>query len=361
MKVRDAVKLAAQIAVKGERLVPILGSLKFGDGRIVATDTTQQVEVPIETPKGLGQSGFCVSALRMVRVLKALPEDLELEMKLHERRLVVSAGRTRYELNTLAPEDFPAFAPEAPEPAAIEVESKQLVEALKFVAPAMAVNDARYYLNGVHVALAPGRLLFTATDGHRLHRARAATGDPDVKPVAGIVPAHVVARMIEIADRHAKVHIGLSATRLTLHDDEVLETKLIDGQFPEADRVIPSDRPATAGVQRAALFAAVNRVAAIVQGSKVAAVSLGFTRESINLSAKSEENETATEAFDWNASGAAVAEVELGFKPAYLTEALAAFSGERVNLHLPSDLTQSLYLTDDDDGSRQVVVMPMRL
>lgn len=355
MKVREAIELAAHVAARSSSL-PILAHVKFADGRVLSTDTMQQIDIPIELPASVAKLAFCVHGARLMKVLKALPEELEIGLQAKKSRLVITGGPTRYELNTMAPDDFPTLAESDAESTTVEVPSEDLVAALRFVAPAMAVNDIRFYLNGVHVSVEKARIVFTATNGALLHRASVAIDPHDSPALTGIVAGASVARIIEVAGRHERVEISLSRDRFGIEDAEVLLSKLVDGQYPDADRVIPTARPATAGVPRSAFIAAVKRMAAIGP----IAVRLGFAEQAIALSAKNAEGEEAGEAFEWNASAAKLKPTEQAFAVDLLLQALDAFTGERINLHVGEKDNESLYITDDGDGSRQVVLMPYR-
>jgi len=361
MNVREAIALAAHVA-ESRATVPILACVRVANGCIVATDTLQQIEIPIELPPALAKAAFCVQAARLTKVLKALPEDAEIDLQVGDKQLIITSGPTRFELNTLPPEDFPLLGAEDDEPIEITLEAKALTAALNFIAPAMAVQDVRYYLLGAHFALQPGRLMITATDGSRLHRVRLALDpDPQQRPAEGIVARASIARMIEIAERHAEVNIGLGPRQIVITDQETLFSKLIDGAFPNADQIIPSARPVTASVDREELAAAVKRVAQIHAGTKSCGVMLDFEPDHIAIGAKNAESERAATRIEWNITGKDFKALSAGFQHTFLIDAFAAFSGERVFVHLGEKAHDSLYLTDDADGSRQVVIMPTRL
>jgi DNA polymerase-3 subunit beta len=354
MKVRAAIELAAHVAAKNATL-PILTHVKIEGGRVSASDLSQQIDVPVELPPALKEAAFCVHGARLMRVLKALPDNVELDLATLGDRLVVTAGKTRYELNTLPVADFPQIDAIEPLHTDVEVVSKDLTQALNFVQPAAAIADIRYYLNGVHILIETSRIVLTATDGHRLHRVRVGIEPRSGEPVRGIIAGASIARVLEIAARHERVTLFISATRFGVEDDEILLTKLIDGQYPDADRVIPSSRPATAGVDRAALLAAIKRMAAI----EPPAIGIDFTDVAIELTARNAAGEQAGEGFLWNAAGAKVKPVHHAYQVAYLLDALNAFTCARINLHIGGD-KESLYLTDDTDGSHQIVLMPYR-
>lgn len=368
MNVRDATKLAAHVA-NGKVGLPILASLRIDHGRVMATDLVQQIEIPIEIPGDAAGAAFCVHAARLSKILKALPEDLELDFAFRDKQLILTAGDTRFDLNTLPSEDFPVLAEDDAEAVHFGLPAKVFIEALQFVRPAMGVKDIRYYLNGVHLETGAGALTLTATDGNRLHRARVPLEEhPDVTAAQGIVPDTAVEALLEIAARHTNVAIALSSTRLVVEDSETLCMRLIEGKYPDANRVIPSSRQVTGSLPRAKAIAAIERVAAILSG-KSTTVSFTFPANAspINLEALTADAERARTSIAWAEAGQLVDGTTwpfvVNFKWTQLTDALRAFTGENVFLHLPENAEGSLYITDDssgENGRREVVVMPMR-
>lgn len=365
MNLRSAITIAARIA--GNGTLPILATVRFCKGRIIATDLMQQIEIPVELPPGLATADVCVHANRLLRILKALPEAATLEAKLMKDpvRVQLRAGNTRFELNTLPAEDFPGIANQGECQSSTSLESKPIVAALEFAEKAMAIKDIRYYLCGMHFRVEKAAITITATDGHRLHRVRVPLEpDPKRKPAEAIAGAATIARIIELAGQHSEIEIQLGDGQLVIHaNTETLALKLIDGTFPDSERVIPTSRPCTASVPREAFADSLKRVMQIYTDAadKLQGVALKFTSEAIEITATNKEGEIATENFEWNASARALEPLTMGFNGHYLLEAFEAFPGERVNLHLPETDGDSLYLTDDDAGRRQAVIMPARI
>lgn len=361
MNVRSALQLCTHVAAKNATL-PVLATVRLDATSMMATDLQQQIEIPIEG-SGLPQDApFCVAAARLARVLKVLPDESDISFRVKGTKLHITAGRTRYELNTLPAADFPRLTAAAGDArVTFPVDGKEIAKALAFVMPAMASGDIRYYLNGLHVATGAGAVILTATDGHRLHRIRVPLDKaPDVAGAIGIVPRESIARIAELAEDHGTVEITLGNAHFTLDCEEALATKLIDGQFPDADRVIPSARPVTATVNCRELAAAARRVSPILAG-ELRGIRLDCNRERIELTAKNGDGEIAAETFPWTVAGDKWKGWCAGIQSAFLIEALDAFTTDVVHLHLTESENDSLYITDGDAGARQVVVMPMRI
>lgn len=361
MKVRDALAMAVDIAANRSSL-PILAHVRITPGQCLATDTDQQVALPIDLPGDIGCEGFCVHAARLLRVLKVLPEGQDLELRVDDSSaLHVAAGETRFKLNTLPAGDFPLMQESDDMPVTIAVDGKALAAALKFIKPAMAVKDIRYYLVGAHISFVPGAIVLVATDGHRLHRVRVPLDEyPDLDRAAGILSAASVPRIIDIAERHATIELSLSRSRLVVESNEVLHANLIEGQFPDVDRVIPRDQKITGSAPRSALADAIERVAQVF-GGDVGGVRMSCSASGIALAARNADGEQGDTRLNWDIVDPAVSEYAAGFEWHYITEALRAFDGDTVYLHLPGSDSMSLYITDNDAGTREAVVMPWKL
>lgn len=361
MKVRDALTMAANIAA-GRSSIPILAHVRVSGGHCMATDTNQQLELPVELPAELG--AFCVHAHRLLRVLKVLPESQDLELRMDSARaLHVSAGNTRFKLNTLSADDFPIMA--APDDALTvqaEVDGAQLANALAFIKPAMATNDVRYYLNGAYIEIKDSGLVVVGTDGHRVHRRRIDL-DGDLEGSGsgtGIISYASVPRIIDIAQRHGRIELSLYTSRLTVESDEVLQINLINGKYPDIERVIPRAQRITGSISRTQLADTIDAVMQLSIDKKDVRVELTCGAAGIALSATNREGERGESYVPWAIADNADITLEVGFMHHLLTEALRAFTGENVFLHLPADASGALYITDDSDGSREAVIMPLR-
>lgn len=360
MNVREALTLASHLATSRSTL-PILSHLRIQGGYVTACDLDRQLEIPVELPPTLAGEAFCVHGARLVKILKGLPESAELEFTRTGKQIGLRADGTRYRLNTLPAEDFPTIAPDEDAPMRFSVDSEKLIAALKFVAPAMAVADVRYYLNGFFLRGEHSRLVVVATDGYRLHRTRIDLEDTAAFDGA-IVHRDAVARVIEIAERHPTVELGVSSTQFSVTDRETLVTKLIEGTFPDIARVIPSTRPVSGSVLRKSLINACKRLEPIYQAAdKFHGVLCSFTAEAINLQAANKDGEEAETTVAWETPPKGMATLETAFQIGYLSDAANAFTGDAIFLHLGQTDQESLYMTDAAEGKSEIVLMPTRI
>jgi DNA polymerase-3 subunit beta len=232
---------------------------------------------------------------------------------------------------------------------------KRLIERTSF---AMAQQDVRYYLNGMLWELNPSLLRVVATDGHRLAMCTL-EADLDVEaPTQLILPRKGVlelSRLLQDEEAELAVVIGNNHVRATTHDF-TFTSKLVDGKFPEYERVLPRNADKMVLGSRLELRQAFTRTA-ILSNEKYRGVRLMLSDQSLQIVANNPEQEEAEEVVPVDYSGDSL---EIGFNVSYLLDVLGVLNGEQVKLSL-SDSNSSALLEESEDGDSLYVVMPMRL
>ena len=233
--------------IERRHTLPILSNvLLAGDGgrlAFVATDIEIEISAAAAAEaQGADGKSLTVGARKLLDILRALPEGAEVTLAAADKRLQVRSGKSRFKLQTLPPEDFPRLA--APEGAtvALELPQKDLKALLALVQYAMAQQDIRYYLNGLLVVVDAGELRVVATDGHRLAVATKEVAARDVGRQEVILPRKTIIELSKLlGDTDDPVAIELSASQARFRFGGVLlVSKLVDGKFPDYERVIPS-------------------------------------------------------------------------------------------------------------------------
>jgi DNA polymerase-3 subunit beta len=297
---------------------------------------------------------------KLLDVVRALPPAAVIRAQMDGDRLIVRSGRARFALATLPAEGFPAFDHGTrAEPAAVD--PAILTAGLQSVAYAMGVTDVRYYLNGLLLEAAAGEMSLVASDGHRLARF-VAPCDAVIPPC--LVPRGVVLALARTLKGAASVALavgrpGKSSQHNTLTVDLPglrLSCKLIDGKFPDFQRVMPREITETIIVNRAALLGALDQ-AALLSDEKYKGAVVGVDAAALRITAANPEHEEAEITVDATLEGAAF---EIGFNAVYLAAALDRLAGEAVTLEFP-DSRGSCVVRDPDDGRQTHIVMPMRL
>jgi len=352
--------------VERRSTLPILSNVLLevdGDRlSLVATDLEIQVSTSV-TVEGGGKGsrqGVTVSARKLLDILRALPEGVPTELDARDARLQVSAGRSRFSLQTLPAEDFPRLAAFESAEAPIRIAEGSLRALLGRVQYAMAQQDIRYYLNGLLIETENDTLKAVATDGHRLaYASLVMEGLPAPMPKReSILPRKAVlelSRQLDSGDAEATVEFGTNQVRFRFGDIELI-SKVIDGRFPDYNRVIPTHYQDYFDVDRESLASALQR-AAILSNEKFRGVRWVLTSGSLRIVCSNNEQEEAEEELEIDYGGAAL---DIGFNVTYLLDALSNIQADSVRCSL-GDANSSVLVTHADDSSFRYVVMPMRI
>jgi DNA polymerase-3 subunit beta len=347
--------------VERRQTLPILANvlIEKTPDQLCLTATDLEVELKTQTPLEGGDAGqVTVPARKLMDIVRNLPGDAVLNLRQEGDRIVIKAGPSRFSLATLPAEDFPtADDIEAthrfPLP---QAQLRWLIEKTHF---AMAVQDVRYYLNGLLLELEPQQLRAVATDGHRLALAglRAAEGWGEATQV--IIPRKGVQEMLRLldSDEETPVEVDLGAGHIQVNLDGIRFTsKLIDGRFPDYPRVIPEETGNYAVVDRETLRKALVR-ASILSNEKYRGVRLGFEPDQLRIQSNNPEQEEAEEQVPASFNGEAL---EIGFNASYMLDALSVIDEKTVHLHV-RDANSSALIIGETIRDARYVVMPMRL
>lgn len=355
-----------QSVVERRNTIPILSNvlLEAEGERLALTATDLDIAVVEKLPAKVAKAGATtVAAHTFYDIVRKLPDGAEIELTFAaaEQRLDLRAGRSSFKLSCLPKEDFPVMAA-GDLPHSFQLPADQLRRLIDKTRFAISTEETRYYLNGIYIHAASSAgvpmLRAVATDGHRLARVEAplpagAAGMPGV-----IVPRKTVNELRKLLEGGAaEVKIELSDTKIRFAFGElVLVSKLIDGAFPEYERVIPRDNDKVMEVDSKAFAAAVDRVATI-STEKSRAVKLSLKPEGIELSATSPDHGSASEQLT---AAYSAAPIEVGYNSRYLLDIASQIEGENARFLLADALAPTLVRDPSDDGALYVL-MPMRV
>ena len=358
-----------QSVVERRNTIPILANVMIAvrDGRLTLTATDMEIAIVEDVPAGASRNGACTApAATLYEIVRKLPENAEVELE-HpggDSQLALRAGRYSTSLVALPIDDFPsmnagALAYRFGLPA---VTLRSLIDRTRF---AISTEETRYYLNGIYLHAPEGErgkvLRAVATDGHRLARVEVEPLPEGAGAMPGvIIPRKTVAELRKLLDEHTgEVEIALSDTRIQFHVGPVLLTsKLIDGTFPEYERVIPRDNEKVLRVGKKDFSDAVGRVAAI-SSERSRPVKLSLDRDLLVLSAASPDQGTATEELDADRVKYESTPLEIGFQARYLND-ITDQIGDQVEFRF-SDGAAPTVVRDAADPSALYVLMPMRV
>ena len=355
-----ALNLVSSVVEKRQTL-PILANLYFNhdDGKIHLVGTDLEVEISEKITGAEGENtSFTLSSRKILDIVRMLPEDADISFKRDGDNVVVSSGRSRYTLKTLEADDFPRIEADNWEER-FKINQLVLKSLLDKTSFAMAVQDVRYYLNGVLFELEKDTLRAIATDGHRL-----AQTDVDItldikESRQLIVPRKAVSEINRFldGDNEVELTIEISKNHLKLTKGEtILITKLIDGKFPEFKGVLETDLNIKIISNRTQFIETMNR-AAVLTTDRFKGVKIALEPGVMRITASNPEQEEAVEELEVDYSGDPI---ETGYNISYLIEAARVVNNENIELNLQGN--DGICIIKQPEDSRSTwLVMPMRI
>jgi DNA polymerase-3 subunit beta len=347
--------------VERRQTLPVLANLLVSakDGVLSITGTDLEVElVAVEDQVDIQQEGeITIPARKIADIWRALPDDANVAVEVSGDRATVRSGRSRFTLATLPAEDFPKVE-SGPDDVEFKLAQSALRDLLEQVSFSMAQQDVRYFLNGMLLEVSPQHLRTVATDGHRLAMCTLDGTGAGSERVQAIVPRKGVlelSRLLDDGDEEVLVQLGGNHLRVT-QGSFTLTTKLVDGKFPDYEKVVPKDLGRTVTGDRGALKQAFQR-ASILSNEKYRGVRMIIDGELMTIQANNPEQEEAEEqvavAYDGD-------RMEMGFNVSYLQDVLSALDTEQVQFSV-SDANSSALIEGLGKDDAVYVVMPMRL
>ena len=346
--------------VERRQTLPILSNilLKLDDQQLSLTGTDLEVEMVALTEVVGSESGeITVPARKLLDICRELPDNADIEVSLNEQRLEIRAGRFKSHLSTLPAMDFPVVDKSETQQSAT-VDSQSLKELLELTGFAMAQQDVRYFLNGMLIEHGEGYLRSVATDGHRLAMNSLALDKAQASLGQVIVPRKGVLELQRLlAEFEENVSISIGSSHLCLEAGGYrLTTKLIEGRFPDYERVIPRNGDKTILANKQDLRRALNRTA-ILSNEKFRGIRVQFSSGLIQLTANNPEQEDAEESVPVEYTGP---DLEIGFNVGYLLDVLNVVRGDEVKITV-FDENSSALLEDPASENALYVIMPMKL
>ncbi len=370
-QVLDALQSVAGI-VERRHTLPILANVLLRKNAGQCELTTSDLEIQVRTQAELGGDegnfGITVGARKLIDILRALPADQVVTLSAAQNKLTLQAGKSRFTLQTLPTDDFPLVNEAVDFGPTFAVPQKTLKDLINQVHFAMAVHDIRYYLNGI-LFIAEGRTLtLVATDGHRLALAQATleTDMPNKQEV--ILPRKTVLELqrllkdgkdskddAEAAPNLIEMRFAGNQARFTFSGMEFV-TKLVEGKFPDYNRVIPKNHRNAVVLGRVPLLGCLQR-AAILTSEKFKGVRVNIEPGVLRIASSNAEQEEAKEELEVDYEGDAI---DIGFNVTYLIDVLTNVTQDMVKIEL-QDSSASALLTVPERPGFKYVVMPMRI
>ena len=359
-KVLGALQAVAGI-VERRHTLPILANVLIRKTGAQIELTTSDLEIQVRTTAELGGDGgnfaTTVGARKLIDILRSMPVDQVVTLTANQNKLTLQGGKSRFTLQTLPSDDFPLVQEAADFGPMFSVPQKALKGLINQVHFAMAVHDIRYYLNGILFVAEGKSLTLVATDGHRLALAQA-TLDVEIPKQEVILPRKTVLelqRLLKDEDTAIEMRFAGNQAKFSFSGMEFV-TKLVEGKFPDYNRVIPKNHKNHVTLGRAPFLASLQR-AAILTSEKFKGVRVNIEPGTLRIASSNAEQEEAKEELEIDYDGDSI---EIGFNVTYLIDALMNMSVEMVKLEL-QDTNSSALITVPEQAGFKYVVMPMRI
>jgi DNA polymerase-3 subunit beta len=345
--------------VERRQTMPILANVLIvaKDGRVAVTATDLEVELVADAEVEVeGPGEVTVPGRKLLDICRALPDGAEISMALSGEKLAVKSGRSRFSLMTLPAAEFPVVE-DINAAQTVTVAPETLAKLLEKTHFSMAQQDVRYYLNGLLLETGGQHLRAVATDGHRLALCEVQVDGDALPEQQVIVPRKGVLELQRLIGGDVDLTLEFGSNHIRIQLDGIRFTsKLIDGRFPEYERVIPEDTANQLVADREIFRGALQRTA-ILSNEKYRGIRLVIKADGLLLQAHNPEQEEAEEEVEITYGGD---DIEIGFNVNYLLDALGAIASDEVALSVV-DGNSSCLLREPGDAECKYVVMPMRL
>ncbi len=365
-KVLSALQAVSGI-VERRHTLPILANVlirKQGSQvELTTSDLEIQVRTTVEFDGDEGNFSSTVGARKLIDILRSMPSDQTVSLSSNASKMTLQGGKSRFTLQTLPADDFPLVQEAADFGPAFSVPQKTLKHLINQVHFAMAVHDIRYYLNGILFVAEGKSLTLVATDGHRLALAQAEL-ETDIPKQEVILPRKTVLELMRLLkdggkdgsdDQPIEMRFAGNQAKFSFSGMEFV-TKLVEGKFPDYNRVIPKNHKFRVTLGRAPLLSSLQR-AAILTSEKFKAVRLPFEPGLLSIASSNAEQEEAKEEIEIDYGGDLI---ETGFNVTYLMDALQNMGQDMVSIDL-NDSASSALITIPEQSGFKYVVMPMRI
>ena len=347
--------------VERRHTLPILANVMIQKTPQSVQLTSSDLEIQIRTEADLGgdNANFTttVGARKLMDILRSMPSDQTVSLESQQSKLILKSGKSRFTLQTLPAEDFPLVQESPSFGPMFSIPQKTLKELLHQVSFAMAVHDIRYYLNGILFVAEGKQLSLVATDGHRLAYT-SATLEVEVPKQEVILPRKTVLELLRLlSDKEGMIDMQFANNQAKFKfEGKEFVTKLVEGKFPDYNRVIPKNHKNSVTLGRLTLLNTLQRTA-ILTSDKFKGVRINLETGLLRVAASNAEQEEAVDELEIDYNGDSI---EIGFNVTYLIDVLTNMSQDMVRMDL-ADSNSSVLVTMAENPNFKYVVMPMRI
>jgi len=346
--------------VAAKSTLPILQNfyIHAAAGVITLTGSDTEVESTTILSNEIKQDGSAaVPAKKLHSILSLLPDGSVLNISTTDNRCIIKTGKSKFTLSILSGDDYPLLnASENYND--YEIPAKSLRILIEQTGFCMAVQDIRYFLNGLLIKTDSDKMTCVAADGHRLALCEAKIDNPDNLSDKVIVPRKGILEILKlIKNTDSTVHMSIGKNHIKVSCSGVsIVSKLIDGTFPDYKTVIPENLERSILIKKEFLKSAIQRVQ-ILSNVQFKGINLEFSTHQIVLSSQNPEGENSQDVIEVNSD---ISNLKIGFNSSYLLDAISVIKSQKIKLSF-KDATSSCLITESDSNDCRLVIMPIRL
>jgi DNA polymerase-3 subunit beta len=346
--------------VEKRHALPILSNLLLEgeDGVLKFTATDLEVQISLSIKTDIKESfKTTIAARKLFDITRALPEESILDIQIDEPKVMVKAKKSRFNLQTLPAKDYPVMVKNQEEDITFLIPQNELKSRLKQVDFSMAQQDIRYYLNGLLFEVDGKKLNIVATDGHRLSFTSTNLKELQEKTQI-IIPRKTIIELTKLmGDDDQPVTISITKNQVSFKFNDIdLITKVIEGKFPDYNRVIPVGHTNVFDVDRLSLLSSMQR-ASILSNEKYRGIRMVIEENNLKLISSNSEQEQAEEELEIKYKGTSI---DIGFNVTYLIDVLVNIQFDKLTFAF-NDSSSSCLITIPNNNDYKYVVMPMRI
>jgi DNA polymerase-3 subunit beta len=331
---------------------------EVGDDALQMTGTDNEVELQTRIPLIVTEPGkTTIPARKLFDICRSLDDNARIDFEITADKAKIRCGKSRFTLATLPVDEFPVIG-QLNDTIEVSLPQKELETAIKRTSFAMAQQDVRYYLNGLLLQLSENELCCVSTDGHRLALHKTEADIETTESVKAIIPRKAITELSRLMDgSDTRIDLSMNEKHLRIRLGSLqMTTKLVEGKFPDYDKVIPLDSTNVASIDRDIFRQSLTR-SAILANETYKGVRLTLENETLGIQTNNPKHEEAEDELEIGYSGDPI---EIAFNVVYLLDVLNAVESESVELNI-KDNTSSMVIHPGDSKQSTYVVMPMRL
>ena len=347
-----------------KQTMPILGNVLIrGNGdKLILVASDLEVEISTEIAYSVSDSiNTTMPSRKLLDILKSLPGENDVSIEINDSKATIKSGKSRFVLATLPGEDFPYDPIDAN--CDHKISASHLDTLISQTAFSMAVQDARHFLNGLFFELKSGMVTVVATDGHRLSLSSATQDNNIDNPESCIIPRkciteirRVLSSFKDISDLLAEFSIKKGEIVFKI-SNYVIKSKLIEGNYPDYNKVFPESLPHKLVVEKNELKSALQRMS-ILSNEQFKGVKLSLSKSEVMITTNNPSQEEGEDSVPCTYTGE---ELDIGFNLTYLLEAIDVISSDKIAIQLNNSDSGCMISSDNSDAQNKYIIMPMRV